>query len=284
MTKRIHKPALTAFFIAVLAALSLLFPNPIYAQEEVASTIRRYKDREVSTGYYEEFEVMPGRQQPLFTSPPGLSRTFLLSPTAARVRIRTRLADSHMGIKFYAVLRCEYCHVEQTKDIHTVRANLTCRQCHGGEPVASIEHANSLMNPIRRHSYVCAKCHEGSSASFATYVVHQPAPESLTAKRQFPLLYYAYWFMLVLLVGTLAFFLPHTFLVGFRELFSRLKEKKIDAQSDVEHEAEDEITRVDTEDVEAAQRDIEHEPEDEIPPVGTEDVDRNDDRDDNRKD
>jgi hypothetical protein len=229
--------------------LALSIAVSAHAQEEVASSLRRYKDREASTGYYEEYEVMPGRQRPLLTSPPGLSRTFPYSSTAARVRIRTRLPDSHQGIKFYEVLRCDYCHAEQTKDIHTVMANLTCRQCHGGEPIASIANAYSPMNPIRRHSYVCAKCHEGSSASFATYVVHQPEPGSLTAKREFPILYYAYWFMLALLVGTLAFFLPHTFLVGFRELFSRLKEKKIDAQSDVEHEPENEISRVDTEDV-----------------------------------
>jgi hypothetical protein len=137
-------------------------------------------------------------------------------------------------------LRCDYCHKEQTKDIHTVRANLTCRQCHGGEPIASIEHAYSPMNPIRRHSYVCAKCHEGASASYATYVVHQPEAGSLTAKRQFPTLYYTYWFMLALLVGTLAFFLPHTFLVGFRELFTRLKTRQIEAQSNREQQSEEE--------------------------------------------
>jgi hypothetical protein len=53
-------------------------------------------------------------------------------------------------------------------------------------------------------------------------------------------LYYTYWFMLALLVGTLAFFLPHTFLVGFRELFTRLKTRKIEAQSDREHQPEEE--------------------------------------------
>jgi len=239
MTKRIHKPALTAFFIAVLAALSLLIHSLVYAQEETASTLRHYNS-EASTGYYEGYEVMPRRLRPSIPPAPGLVRTFHYSQTAAQVRIRTRLVDSHQGIKFYQVLRCEYCHSEQTKDIHTVRANLTCRQCHGGEPISGIEYAFSSMNPIRRHSYVCAKCHEGSSASFATYVVHQPEAGSITAKREFPILYYTYWFMLALLVGTLAFFLPHTFLVGFRELSTRLKTRKIEAQSDSEPQPEEE--------------------------------------------
>ena len=212
----------------VLIAAILVAAVPAYAQEEVASTLLRYGEREVVTGYYEDYEAIPRHRRLRTRTPtrPGLNRIFPYSPTAARVRIRTRLADSHAGIKFYDVLRCEYCHAEQTRDIHTVRANLTCRQCHGGEPIAAIEHAFSPMNPIRRHAYVCAKCHEGANPSFATYVVHQPDPGSATAQREFPTLYYAYWFMLALLVGTLAFFLPHTFMVGFREVVSWLRHKK----------------------------------------------------------
>jgi hypothetical protein len=205
---------------ALLAGVMLL-ANTASAQEEVASAIRRYKAYEASTGYYEEYEVLPRRQLPL-VSVPGVRRgLFPYSPTAASVRNRDRLADSHLGIKFYERRRCEACHVEQTRDIHTVRANLTCRQCHGGEPVASINHYYSPLNPIRRHAYVCAKCHEGASASYASYIVHEPAAGSSLARTSFPVLYYAYWFMLILLVGTLAFFIPHSFLVGLRELLSK---------------------------------------------------------------
>ena len=205
---------------ALLAGVMLL-ANTASAQEEVASAIRRYKAYEASTGYYEEYEVLPRRQLPL-VSVPGVRRgLFPYSPTAASVRNRSRLADSHLGIKFYERRRCEACHVEQTRDIHTVRANLTCRQCHGGEPVASINHYYSPLNPIRRHAYVCAKCHEGASASYASYIVHEPAAGSSLARTSFPVLYYAYWFMLILLVGTLTFFIPHSFLVGLRELLSK---------------------------------------------------------------
>jgi len=210
---------------ALLAGVMLL-ANTALAQEEVASAIRRYKAYEASTGYYEEYEVLPRRQLPL-VSIPGVRRgLFPYSPTAASVRNRSRLADSHLGIKFYERRRCEACHVEQTRDIHTVRANLTCRQCHGGEPVASIAHYYSPLNPIRRHAYVCAKCHEGASASYASYVVHEPAAGSSLARTSFPVLYYAYWFMLVLLVGTMAFFIPHSLLVGLRELFKKKRKPK----------------------------------------------------------
>jgi len=213
--------SLQIWMAGALLAWVMLLANTASAQEEVASAVRRYKAYEASTGYYEEYEVLPRRQLPL-VSIPGVRRgLFPYSPTAASVRNRSRLADSHLGIKFYERRRCEACHVEQTRDIHTVRANLTCRQCHGGEPVASINHYFSPLNPIRRHAYVCAKCHEGASASYASYIVHEPAAGSSLARTSFPILYYTYWFMLVLLVGTLAFFIPHSFLVGLRELFRK---------------------------------------------------------------
>jgi hypothetical protein len=215
--------------ISIMGVL-LLLPEPAAGQEEVASSIRRYKDHEASTGYYEEYEVLPRRQRP-FVEIPGVKQgIFPYSPVAAQVRVRTRLSDSHRGIKFYYRRRCEDCHVTETRDIHTTRANLTCRQCHGGEPIASIEHYFSPMNPIRRHAYVCAKCHEGASASYASYIVHEPAAGSSIARTTFPVLYYAYWFMLMLLVGTLAFFIPHSFLVGLRELFKN-KRKTNNADS-----------------------------------------------------
>lgn len=213
--------------LAVLAGGALLIlPPPVSAQEDVTSAIRRYKQYEFSTGYYEEYEAKPRRQRPL-VSVPGVSQgLFPYSPSGAGVRNRSRLADSHQGIKFYDRRRCEECHVKETMDIHTVRANLTCRQCHGGEPIASIEHYYSPLNPIRKHAFVCAKCHEGASASYAAYVVHEPAPGSLEARETFPVLYYAYWFMLLLLAGTLAFFIPHTFFVGLRELFRKKRKEE----------------------------------------------------------
>jgi hypothetical protein len=76
------------------------------------------------------------------------------------------------------------------------------------------------MNPIRRHAYVCAKCHEGASASFASYVIHEPAPGSLKTFETFPILFLAYWFMVLLLAGALGFMIPHSLMVGVREAFT----------------------------------------------------------------
>lgn len=218
-----RRPPVLLFTAAFLFLAWTALPAPSAAQEEVASAIRRYKKYEVSTGYYEQYEMRPQRQRPLIDIPGVHRGLFPYSPTAASVRLRSRLADSHRAIAFYAGRRCEDCHPAQARDLHTVRANLTCRQCHGGEPIASLDHYYSPFNPIRRHAYVCAKCHEGASASFASYIIHTPAAGSLTAKKEFALLYYSYWFMLALLVGTLAFFIPHSILVGIRELFHTKK-------------------------------------------------------------
>jgi hypothetical protein len=222
--------------IVILAAWALgsfALPAPGHGQEEVASALRRYKDREASTGYYEQYEVRPRRMRP-FVELPGVQAGLLpYSPSAAGVRVRTRLSDSHMGIAFYREKTCETCHPEQAQDIHTVRANLTCRQCHGGEPIASLEHFQSPMNPIRRHAYVCAKCHPGASASYAAYVVHEPRPSLAGTFKSFPALAYAFWVMVAIAVGTFVVFLPHTFLWGLRELFMKKEKKKSEpAQND----------------------------------------------------
>jgi hypothetical protein len=228
--RRINPPWRTLLLVSValLAGLTLL-PEIGSSQEEVASAIRRYKDREVSTGYYEEYEAKPRRQAPL-VEVPGVSRgVFPYSPSSADVRVRSRLADSHWGIRMYDRRRCEECHANQTMDIHTTRANLTCRQCHGGEPIASIQHYYSPLNPIRRHAYVCSKCHQGSTASFASYIVHEPPAGEAETRKSFPALYYAYWFMFMLLVGTLGFFIPHSLLTGLREVLTK-KSKKVESE------------------------------------------------------
>lgn len=217
-----------AWLVPLLLMDLFVLPKTAPAQEEVASAIRRFKEREYSTGYYEEYEAKPKDQRPL-VGVPGVRRgLFPYSPFGAQVRIRTRLADSHQYIKFYQNLRCEFCHIQETKDIHTTRANLTCRQCHGGEPIASINHFFSPMNPIRRHAYVCAKCHQGANASFASYIVHEPPASSLETRKTFPVLFYSYWFMLLLLIGVLVFFLPHGVMVLMNELAMKKGKRGID--------------------------------------------------------
>jgi hypothetical protein len=205
------------FPVFLLLIPALLLSSPTSAQEEVASGYYRYRDRESSTGYYEEYEVKPGGPSPFIQSPRIKGRGIDYRSDGKNAWNRKFLADSHRGIPFYMNRTCESCHTGEVRNLHAVRAGITCRQCHSGEPIAGINHYFSRMNPIRRHAYVCAKCHEGAGASFATYVVHAPSPEEPGASEVFPALYYAYTALKVLTLVTLAVFIPHAFLWGLRE-------------------------------------------------------------------
>lgn len=76
---------------------------------------------------------------------------------------------------------------------------------------------------------MCAKCHEGASASYASYVVHAPNPALASTLKTFPILFYVFWIMVVIAVGTFVIFLPHTILWGIRELL--IKKEKTNSES-----------------------------------------------------
>ena len=200
-----------------LAGLLIIASKPTSAQEEVTSTIYRYRDR-VATGYYEGYEVSPRRLRAVIKRPASRRGLFPYGSASAMVQVRARLPDSHRALKFYSRNTCIECHPQQARNIHSVRAGITCRQCHGPEPIASVNHYYSPMNSLRRHAYICAKCHEGANAAFADFYVHEPPGTALSTRESFPILFYASWGMLLLFLGTLAFFVPHSFMVGIREL------------------------------------------------------------------
>jgi hypothetical protein len=224
---RLLRKAVFQVALGLLGAM-VLWPPAAPAQEEVTSSIRRYKERELSTGYYEDYEVKPRRQRPLVGAP-EVRRYPSVTPYRTRAavepRTRSRLEDSHAGIQFYELRHCEECHVEEAKHSHTTRGNLTCRQCHGPEPIAGVNYYYSPMNPIRRHAYVCSKCHEGASISFATYLVHEPKAGDPATRKTFASLYYSNWFMYLLIVGTLAFFGIHTLIWVGKESYHAIREK-----------------------------------------------------------
>jgi hypothetical protein len=241
LRRQLRKAVLQAT-LGLLGAL-VLWPSAAPAQEEVTSSIRRYKEREASTGYYEEYEVKPRRQRPLVGAP-EVTRRF--SPyrayrprTAVEPSVRSRLEDSHAGIQFYEMRRCEECHLQEATHSHTVRGNLTCRQCHGGEPIAGINYYYSPLNPIRRYAYVCAKCHEGAGASFATFLVHEPKAGDPETRKTFPALYYAHWFMLLLLAGVFAFFIPHSAAWIIREYVHKKEKEKPPPEEEPQDEPRD---------------------------------------------
>ncbi len=139
---------------------------------------------------------------------------------------RPPMLDAHGELEGYHQLKCNSCHLQRSSNLHTARLGIECRQCHGVTPISSIQHYYSPMNTSRRHAYVCSKCHQGSNASFATYVVHTPqysrAPE---VRESFPALYWADWFMFILIVGVLLVFIPHSIGWWLREWVDKFRNK-----------------------------------------------------------
>lgn len=196
------------------AMLWLLCLLPPCGGQALADAVHPYEA--ASSGYFRDSDTLPSayaqyRQE--------AERAFWgFGPGAAGVKRSSFRADAHAGVAGYPARGCVGCHEAQRYSLHSSRGNVSCIQCHRQQPIAGIHHYYSAMNPIRRHAYVCAKCHEGASASFATYVVHEPPPLAAATAREFPLFYYATWFMVILAVGVFAVFIPYVVLWGLREL------------------------------------------------------------------
>ena len=213
----LHRLLSVAAIRLLVFALAIAGSGPVLAQKEVTSEGYRYTLREKSKARYEQYEAKPRLYKPFVKQPRTHIDMITLAPTAEKVRFRKYLADSHVGLRFYHRRTCVSCHPQQARSMHSVRARITCRQCHGDEPIPGNNHYNAPMNPRKRYAYVCAKCHKGSSPSFATYRIHEPNPLSFDTQKSFPILFYAFWFMVVLAVGTFAVFIPHTLSWGLRE-------------------------------------------------------------------
>jgi len=214
-----HRSLVGAVIGLVVLAVIFSGSGQVWAQKEVTSEGYRYTRREKSAARYEQYEFKPRLYLPYVQQRRTRTELITLAPTAEKVRFRKYLADSHVGLRFYVRRTCVSCHPQQARSLHAMRSKITCRQCHGNEPIPGNSHYAAPMHPRKRYAYVCAKCHRGSSPSFATYRIHEPSPLSFDTQKSFPVLFYAFWFMVVLAVGTFAAFIPHTLTWGLREFF-----------------------------------------------------------------
>lgn len=192
---------------AVLGITGVVFAQqPANAQTEMPGS-----------GFFRDQDTLPSNYRLYLQTGVG-GGLWNLGPNRGRVKRSSFKANAHEGIAEYTPQRlCTECHKEEARDLHQVRMGIRCRQCHLSLPIAGVQHYYSPMNPIRRHAYVCAKCHEGSTPSFAGYVIHEPSAIGIEARDQFPLLFYATWFMIILAGGVFAFFIPFTLLWLVRE-------------------------------------------------------------------
>ena len=80
-----------------------------------------------------------------------------------------------------------------------------CYDCHGHHDIQETDSPESAISKERRVE-TCKKCHPKANANFAEYIVHADH----TDRVKYPILYYTFLFMTLLLVGTFVFFAIHT--------------------------------------------------------------------------
>ncbi len=222
--------ATTGLFVSLALSVTVLTP-PVRAQDRLSSPVYQYRGHEMSTGYYEHWETKPGPGVPLAGGPIFQAGPTLYT-TGDWLDRRTYMADSHKQLRFYQRIKCIKCHPQQTRGLHIARMGITCRQCHGPDPIAGINHYYSPMNPLRRHSHVCSKCHEGANASYATFVVHEPNPTLADTWKTFPMLFVVFWMMMALAAGTFLVFIPHAAIWGIREFIAKKRDHQTDGHKD----------------------------------------------------
>ncbi len=130
------------------------------------------------------------------------------------------------GFRFMMMDQCGNCHedfAETFFETHHGKATrlgsegaAKCYDCHGTHDILPADNLDSNLS--KRHVVeTCGQCHPRAHLQFAGYLSHATHHD----KDKYPYLFYAYWFMTALLVGTLSFFVLHTLLWLFRLLRTR---------------------------------------------------------------
>ena len=119
------------------------------------------------------------------------------------------------GFRTRMMEQCGHCHIEQTETFfdtfHGKVSHLggevaaKCHDCHG---VHDILPPTDPASRLSRENVVetCRACHEGSHRRFAGYLTHATHHD----RDRYPYLFWSFWGMTALLVGTLSFALLHT--------------------------------------------------------------------------
>lgn len=110
-----------------------------------------------------------------------------------------------------------------------------CYDCHGHHDIVQATDPNSHINDEHRLG-TCRKCHPDANANFADYIVHADH----TDKENYPIVYWVFMFMTVLLLGTFAFFAIHTLLWLVRSATLYLRDSKAFREQKVKAREDDE--------------------------------------------
>ena len=128
------------------------------------------------------------------------------------------------------VERCSSCHVEQgytfSKNYHGQVTGLgytnaaQCPDCHGAHGILPLENKASMAHPDNLVA-TCGKCHPGANRNFTMYMPHADYHDA----ERYPMLYFVYLAMVILLTGTFAFFGIHTLLWLIRSTIEKMSDR-----------------------------------------------------------
>jgi len=136
--------------------------------------------------------------------------------------------------------QCNNCHEHESEtymETYHGRASMLyggertakCSDCHGSHNIQPKDHDDSMINEANIVK-TCSKCHANANKSFAEYLPH--ATHSKHDRNRYPYLFYTFWAMTGLLVGTFGFFWLHTLFWFPRELIEKFRQNKGKKKSD----------------------------------------------------
>jgi len=130
------------------------------------------------------------------------------------------------GFRLTMMNQCGRCHTDEAETFFdTYHGKVSrlgsegaakCYDCHGTHDILPSTDADSRLSHWNRVE-TCATCHPRAHRQFAGYLTHATHHDP----DKYPFLFYSFWFMTALLVGTLTFALLHTFAWLWRLLRTR---------------------------------------------------------------
>jgi len=119
------------------------------------------------------------------------------------------------GFRLKMMNQCGRCHADEAETFFDTyhgkvsrlgsEGSAKCYDCHGTHDILPPENPESKLS---RDNVVntCATCHPGAHRKFAGYLTHATHHDP----EKYPFLFYSFWFMTALLVGTMSFAFLHT--------------------------------------------------------------------------
>ncbi|MFA7227601.1 MAG: cytochrome c3 family protein [Melioribacteraceae bacterium] len=143
------------------------------------------------------------------------------------------------------LVQCGKCHEEVTETyFDTIHGKVSklgsikaarCYNCHGAHNILPVENPKSTLS---RNNIIetCQKCHPNSNRKFVGYLTHATHHN----REKYPYLFYTFWFMVILLTGTFAFFGIHTILWFPKALKESRRHKALEKEKNKQKESEQE--------------------------------------------